>query len=449
MTATFDHETLHRTAKYFMDSGRAASAEEAMLLLQGFALTIEIDDGAASSALGQIALLSLVNLARRTFLGGVEVVGPVSRPTDGRLMPGMQLAAAIVALGGVVSGSPSGGRPTIIIGGAAPREGDVAWRLRWAGWRGGAVPASWPVVQCDANAMPLTPALAAAMAVSEAFAHVAGDHLLAGRRACGLSLWNLEQDWLQDDGAPTLALLPARLWLLGLGNLGQAYAWALATLPYPEGRPATLVLQDFDDVGVSNDSTSLLSNLSIVGQKKTRVVAAWLEARGFLTVINELRFSSATRWSQDDPGVALCGVDNALVRSQLDGAGFPLVVEAGLGAGTQAFRSIAVHTLPASRPSSEIWRATGAENSDPLLLPAYEDLKAKGMDDCGLAQLASRTVGVPFVGLIAATLVISELLRRLHGGRAIEVAAVSTLAPEVLEAVVYDAPLYSQGHIPF
>ncbi len=46
------------------------------------------------------------------------------------------------------------------------------------------------------------------------------------------------------------------------------------------------------------------------------------------------------------------------------------------------------------------------------------------MDECGLTQLASRTVGVPFVGLIAAALAIAELLRRLHGGTAIEIASV-------------------------
>src|SRR5580700_12197685 len=35
------------------------------------------------------------------------------------------------------------------------------------------------------------------------------------------------------------------------------------------------------------------------------------------------------------------------------------------------------------------------------------------------------TVGVPFVGLIAAALPVAELLRRLHGGTAIEIASAS------------------------
>lgn len=43
-------------------------------------------------------------------------------------------------------------------------------------------------------------------------------------------------------------------------------------------------------------------------------------------------------------------------------------------------------------------------------MPAYQELKRSCMDPCGLTQLASRTVGVPFVGLVAGCLVISELL---------------------------------------
>ena len=52
-----------------------------------------------------------------------------------------------------------------------------------------------------------------------------------------------------------LVLLAGGLWLIGLGNLGQAYAWLLACLPYP-ARVAEIMLQDFDTLADSNDSTS-------------------------------------------------------------------------------------------------------------------------------------------------------------------------------------------------
>lgn len=81
-------------------------------------------------------------------------------------------------------------------------------------------------------------------------------------------------------------------------------------------------------------------------------------------------------------------------------------------------------------------------------MPAYQALKRQGMDACGLTQLASRTVGVPFVGLIAACLVISELLRRLHGGVAIEVASASVSSLADIEVVVAQTEIYDFGHVP-
>lgn len=444
-----DHNTLHRTAKYFMDSGRADTADAAMKLLRSFAITVEIDATRAASSLGQIALLTFVNLARRTFIGGVEVAGRLDVPTIGSLMPGVSLAAAVEALGGHITDVPNANTPKVLIGTAITEHGKApVWRLHWNGWSGGVVPGNWRGYAASSTAMALTPVLAAAIAVSEAFSYFAGDHPLAGRRAAGLSLWEVGGNWLDVRNEPTLTLLPARLWLLGLGNLGQAYAWALTCLPYAASCMPELLLQDFDTIGISNDSTSVLSSLDLVGQKKTRAIAAWLEARGFPTTIEERRFNNATRWSTDDPAVVLCGVDNSLVRSELDGAGFPLVVEAGLGAGPNSFRSIAIHTLPASRPSAQIWRHTdGDQGFDPSHLPAYYALKASGMDACGLAQLASRTVGVPFVGKIASTLVLAELLRRLHGGRGIEVASLSTLSPDQVECVAVDVPPYQFGHV--
>jgi hypothetical protein len=80
-------------------------------------------------------------------------------------------------------------------------------------------------------------------------------------------------------------------------------------------------------------------------------------------------------------------------------------------------------------------------------MPAYQALKEAGMDPCGLTQLASRTVGVPFVGLIAGCLVISELLRRLNGGAALEFASGSVAALDHFERGPLQAPPYAAGHV--
>ena len=97
-----DASTLHRGAKYFMDSGRVATHGEAMGLLQSFGLTIHVSASIAASRDEQVALLTLVNVARRSFLAGVEVVGlPDAKPLTG-LTQARSLACAVTDYGGRV-----------------------------------------------------------------------------------------------------------------------------------------------------------------------------------------------------------------------------------------------------------------------------------------------------------------------------------------------------------
>lgn len=450
MNAPLDHTTLHRGAKYFMDSGRVASHDAAMALLQRFGLTIHVGEEVSHSVPHQVALLTLVNITRRTFLGGVAVIGLTDCKCLSPLTLDGSLKAAVIGLGGVVSSEAPSSWPAALIGtvAAPPGEGPM-WQVTWEGWRGGVSPVSLGGRLSERDAIPLSPALAAAICAAEAFSFHAGDHPLAGRRTAGLSLWKPASDWLvSDDAEPALQLLPSRLWIIGLGNLGQAFAWLLACLPYQDPAALELVLQDFDRLAPSNDSTSLLSYTKDSGTKKARMVAEWLEGRGFTTTIEERRFGSWTQRHATEPGVALCGVDNAQARASLDKAGFGLVVEAGLGGGTQGFRSIGVHTFPSSRTPAEIWSKQAAQGEASVEnMAAYQALKKDGMDVCGLTQLATRTVGVPFVGLIAACLVIAELLRRLNGGNALEFITGSVASPEDFEVGELIACPYAHGFI--
>jgi hypothetical protein len=444
---TLTADNLHRTAKYFMDSGRAASHGEAMVLLESFGLTVMIGPEIAVSRAKQTALLTLVNLAHRTLLGGVVVVGAPDCRTLTPLAPGMSLRDAVSAFGGSCEMGVPDNKPVALIGGVASAS-VPAWRLTWDGWRGGVVPAGGNVQFADDEDLPLAPMIAAACCVGEVFSCLAGDHAMAGRRAAGLSLWAPEADWLQaDHDAPSVSYLPARLWLIGLGNLGQAFAWALASLPYANPSKVELMLQDFDRLATSNISTSLLTFADSVGEKKTRMTARWLEARGFTTMIEERRFGPWSKRTDSEPGVALCGVDNAAARAALEEAGFDLVIEAGLGAGPDGFRGLSLHTFPASRTARATWPATGSPSVPAAQMPAYAALAAGGMDECGLVTLASRTVGVPFVGLLAATLTIAELLRRLHRGKAYELLATSTYSLDDVATVQQAAPPYAYGHV--
>ena len=60
----------------------------------------------------------------------------------------------------------------------------------------------------------------------------------------------------------------------------------------------------------------------------------------------------------------------------LEDAGFDLIVEVGLGGGPEAFRSMALHTFPATRTAREIWSGPVVQGvADYEALPAYRSVK--------------------------------------------------------------------------
>jgi hypothetical protein len=450
MDHAINPDNLHRTAKIFMDDGRVETAEAAMALLGGFGVTIAVGAELASSPSHQIALLTLVNVARRTFLAGVEVVGLPDCSGLTALAPGQSLHEAVDVLGGRLATSARKDWPAAVIGSAGSLEITCpVWRLTWEGWRGGVVPASSGRQLLEDDSVLIAPALAAAVCAGEVFTYHAKDNPMAGRRDAGLSLWKPNVNWLEPDLTEAkVAYLPSKLWFIGLGNLGQAFAWLLAALPYKNRGEVQLLLQDFDRVGESNDSTSILTSKAVVGKKKTRAMATWLEARGFDTLIEERRFGAWTQRHDDEPGAVLCGVDNAVARMALDKAGFKLVIEAGLGGGTNAFRSFGIHTFPASRTPAQIWERQAREAMPSVEnMPAYHALASAERGTCGLTELASRTVGVPFVGVIAGCLTIAELLRRLNGGVAMEFMTGSTAALGDVEYGEMPVGPYEHGHV--
>ncbi len=449
-------DSLHRLVKEALDSGAAASVEEAQKLFRGYQLRIEIRIAEAECAAHQAALLTCVALARRVFLGGVSISGNLDARLIVPLPLGSLLGDAVTALGGhVVGGTAGSDLPTISIGGAVhARRADFHVRTMFAGWRGGIVPAYSELILRGGPAIPPAAVLAAGLAVNEAFLHVRRESVIAGRRAVGLSLWQPDPtcDWLQDAAdEPQLRLLPSRLWLLGLGHLGQAYLWALALLPYSDPSAVHLVLQDVDIITPSTESTSILTDSNVIGQKKTRAMATWLERCGFSTAIYERLFDASVARCDDEPSVALCGLDNALGRRALDRTGFGLVVESGLGRGHQDFRTIRVHTLPGSRSAVEIWREQKKKAEETLISQAAYNklLENRILDKCGVTLLAGKAVGAPFVGAVAGGLVISEVLRLLHGGALTQLIDLDLESPEHRSVVAQarDFATFNPGYV--
>lgn len=414
-------DSLHRLVKQALDSGAASSIGEAEAMFRGYRLAFAIDAAGSSAPLHQAALLTGVSLARRVFLGGVTVAGDLDAPLLAPLPLGANLRDAVISLGGTPADKPPENTPIVDIGGGPrPRAAEFHVRTVYSGWRGGILPVHSELALSPGTPMPLSPMLAAALAVNEAFAFVSDKTAAAGRRPVGLSLWtpSPDVDWLgAGPDEPELRYLPSKLWLIGLGHLGQAYLWGLGLLPYPRTSSGLeLVFQDTDDVTPSSESTSVLTDGTTTGQKKTRVLAAWAERRGFRTSICERLFDAAFKRQASEPAVALCGIDNVLGRRALDRVGFDLVVEAGLGRGHRDFRSIRLHTLPGPRPAAELWKGVGIAESTQEKAAYQRILQSGELDRCGVTLLAGKAVGAPFVGSVAACLVLSEVLRLLHDG---------------------------------
>jgi hypothetical protein len=416
-------DRLNRLVKLAMDTGEAASIEDAEKLFSVYRLSVAVGEDVRYSSTQQAALLTIINCGRRSLLGGVEVEGIAGMPLLLPLHPYRTLEDAVSGLGGKVVETASRDVPLVVVGdGREDPDRPFAVRTTFDGWAGGIVPVHAQGLRL-AERQEFIPSgvLSGAVAVAEAFQHLRGGNPAAGRRNVGLSLWRPEADWRDRQAVgPAITRLPSSLWVIGIGNVGQAYLWTLGLLPYDNPNEVQLVLQDYDVLAPSNDSTSLLTQQALIGAPKTRAIADWAESRGFRTAIMERRFASDFRVGGDDPAVALCGVDNALARSTLEDVGFARVIEAGLGYGIRDYLGFRTHTFPGSRRAHDIWRAE--ENGWEIRtdLPAYQALEATGADQCGLTKLAGRTVGAPFVGAVAAAVVIGELLRMVNGGHAYE-----------------------------
>lgn len=433
-----DADSLSRVVKMALDAGEAASVDAAYELFRTYRLGVAVGREIESSPAHQAALLTIVNTGRRALLGGVHVAGVLDFPLLVPLPGFTTLAAAIEGLGGCSGAHLPSGAPTLIIGSSREpvTRNAVSLAVTFQDWRGGVIPISESRRLDEANGNILAAILAGALGVSEVFQNLRGNPM-AGRRSVGLSLWAPDfPEWEIAPAGPTRMVLPSRLWLIGLGHLGQAYLWTLGLLPYRNPADVELVVQDIDRLTTANDSTSLLTSPRTLGQYKTRAMAAWAESRGFQTRIVERLFPGGIKIADDEPRLALGGVDNAEARAAYEDVGFDCVVEAGLGGGTTEYLALRVHAFPGSRTARGKWSGPpGAHATEAVDLAAYAQLVDEGMDQCGLVRLASRTVGAPFVGATAATLVIAEVLRRLNGGTALEVVDLTLRDPMKREVV--------------
>jgi len=397
-----DPNSFHRLAKVLADSGEWSTLEDAQAALARYGVRIVIDADVADDEAAQIIALTAINAAARSFIGNVavEVAHDFALRTHG--FEGWTLGDFTRWAGvQVQAGVDTQAWPVIRIAPARAATGDAPGLRPWAaGWKFGVGQPPNGDGDCFAPAC----VAAAGLAVSEAFSLLRCDNPYAGRRSITLALGG--------GGPPVSALAsPIAWWLVGLGHLGQAFAWTLGFMRPPPG--STLHLQDIDTVTPSTLSTSMISTRQDIGVRKTRVAANWLEPRGYATALIERRLDANQRLGVGEPRLALFGVDNAAARRVMESVGFDRIVDAGLGAGYRDFRAIRIRSFPGPSSAAALWAADTAVAGP--LAPAYQDMVARGADPCGVTTLASRAVGAPFVGCVAAGFALAELLRASLG----------------------------------
>lgn len=296
------------------------------------------------------------------------------------------------------------------------REGSNGIRVLCDGWRAALVPSGHATELQKGADFALGGVFAGGFAVARTFLSAVQISHRDIVEPVGFSLWRPDLCWLDAGAAgPELQSLPAKLWLLGLGHLGQAYAWTLGLLPFNSETATTLYLQDYDVVEVGNWSAGLLCEENQVGRLKTRVAAEWLERRGFETRLIERPFDINTVRMVNEPRVALCGFDNPESRQILEDIGFELVVDAGLGSSIDHFDRIVLRTFPdASQKPRDIWARLVAEIS-PLDAALFEQHEG----ECGIVfqEIAGKAISSSFTGACASALVLSEVLKALHDGK--------------------------------
>lgn len=435
-------DKLHRTVKLLLDSNLASDPDEARRFLESRVIQVSVGSEIEGDVAGQAALLSVVNAGRRAFLGGVHVrFAEADLGMSVGWAAGRTVSEAAIGFGGQVVDKLDAEYPTLTIGTSAQAIGSTVLHVTYSGWAGGVVEDANN--RLDGRAMVLAGVAGGALGISELFQSELGATVPA-RRDVGLSLWHPGLDWrCAEASGPELAYLPTNLWLLGLGHLGQAYAWSLGLLPYSVPTEVHLGLVDFDDVAEANMATQLLTRPDDVGRRKARVVARALGGRGFRTTIVERAFDEHffPDLARQEPAIALAGFDKREPRLHLGGGRFERVIDAGLGAGPTDYLDMVIHTFPADEAPAE---AFIERSSNPKMLPAaYENEIARrthaGAEEsairCGMLDIAEVSIAAAFVGAFASTLVIADLLRLLHGGAEMAILALDLRDPRGLRAV--------------
>jgi hypothetical protein len=402
------HLQRSRILKALTDSeGGAESFEAAEKRLRNVRVAIVLSPELAITTAGQASVLTAAAASFKCF-GNVTLVAKADAPLIKSLSIGETLSAAAVALGAVLAKSVQPDTTHIIeVGARASADTASFVKCWWDGWCAGIIP-HWDNRAIGSSDNALAGIFAGALAVREVFATVLG-YPRCGLRVSIASLW---EPWLSPETAaagPRRVFMPTRLWLIGLGHLGQGNLWALGLLPV-SGLSA--ILQDDQYAGAENVSTGLLTTVDDVSKRKTRIAAKWLDGAGWFTALIERRHYGDIPLLLDDPPIVITGLDEPDPRIAITRTGFEYMIDTGLGHGAIDFEGIQMRVLSKGIDASRLWTSpTPIKDVDALVKREVYRAHAAEFGECGTVSLASASVAVPFVGAAAGALAITQAIR--------------------------------------
>lgn len=420
-------QKMNRATRIALNANSQQTIADAENTLRNLTLQIVIGASVARSATLQSAVLTAINVGKRTFRGGVKLVSGMDfSPLSPLAAPSKTFHEVAREFGATVVAQPLVDLPSILVGHDAELVGGIAvsLRIQVQGWCVAVTPAQDPIELNDESEVPLTGLFGASLALSEIFSASLRLNPEAGHRDIGMCLWKMTPQWRDVTDGPILKYLPSEFAIIGLGHLGQALAWVVRSLPHPDKGKVQITLQDDDVVGEENISTCVLTEPNVIGHRKTRVVSDWLEDCGFRTRLIEQLFETNDQFHRSGPALIFAGVDSADARVRLmDAAGDQVqIIDIGLGARPDNFDEIALHTSPISIQRRNQWSGAGerarTQLQDKLQQENFHEIaNANGLDACGAVTFVNTAVGVPFVGMAAATIAWAEAIRRLATGQ--------------------------------
>jgi hypothetical protein len=202
-------------------------------------------------------------------------------------------------------------------------------------------------------------------------------------------------------------------------------------LPYANPLEVELVLQDRDTISEENWATSVLVRDESYGALKTKNAETFCDARGFKVRRVDRYLLAGDRLEDEDPRIALSGVDKVGARRLMANVGFDCIVDAGLGRTANQFDRFRVSIFDQQHPIDKHFADL---KDEPLAAPAaaqgaYDKLEAE-VGPCGAAEIAGGSAAVPYVSAVAAAIAVSRLIRLVSGQGAVasEVGHVSKLS---------------------